>query len=162
MATIEQERTVTELQGVVIDGRPSSGNGDPETLRDPSNGELIADLPGAGREQVDAAVLSAHKAFPVWSAMTPKERSWRMLRIADAIEARTDELAELEMRNCGKPLGTARAVDVGNTVDVFRFFAGALRTPAAFRLASTRRGTLPCCAATPSAWWSASRLGTTR
>jgi aminobutyraldehyde dehydrogenase len=120
---------MTDLQGVFIDGRSASGQGEAETVRDPSTGELIADLPGAGREQVDAAVQAAHAAFPVWSAMTPKERSWRMLRIADAIEGRTDELAELEMQNCGKPLGTARAVDVGNTVDVFRFFAGALRTP---------------------------------
>ncbi len=119
---------MTDLQSLFINGRSADGAGEAETVNDPSNGELIATLPGASRQQVEAAVQSAHDAFPLWSAMTPKERSWRMLRIADAIEARTDEFAEMEMRNCGKPLGTARAVDVGNTIDVFRFFAGALRT----------------------------------
>lgn len=119
---------MTDLHGLFINGQPSSGEGEAETVNDPSNGELIARLPGASRGQVDAAVQAAHAAFPTWSAMTPKERSWRMLKIADRIESETDVLAEMEMRNCGKPLGTAKAVDVGNTVDVFRFFAGALRT----------------------------------
>lgn len=119
---------MTDILGLFINGQSSSGEGEAETVNDPSNGELIAKLPGASRDQVDAAVQAANRAFPVWSAMTPKERSWRMLKIADRIESQTDELAQMEMRNCGKPLGTARAVDVGNTVDVFRFFAGALRT----------------------------------
>ncbi|WP_205478310.1 gamma-aminobutyraldehyde dehydrogenase [Sphingomonas arenae] len=119
---------MTDIAGLFINGQSASGDGDAETVNDPSNGQLIAQLPGASRQQVDAAVQAAHRAFPLWSAMTPKERSWRMLKIADRIESMTDELAELEMRNCGKPLGTAKAVDVGNTVDVFRFFAGALRT----------------------------------
>ena len=106
---------------------------------------------------------AADRAFPIWSAMAPKERSLRLLKVADRIEQCGDELAEIEMRNCGKPLATAKAVDVGNTVDVFRFFAGALRTmtrgsrPMNIAAASPR-----CCGATRSAWWPASRRGIIR
>src|SRR3546814_9550925 len=60
--------------------------------------------------------------------MPPRERANRMLQIADRVEQLANEFAEPEMRNCGKPIGTAKAVDVGNTIDVFRFFAGAART----------------------------------
>ena len=114
--------------GLFIDGASRAGEGEVEQVNDPTDGQSIVALAGASREQVDDAVRAADRAFPVWSAMTPKERSVRLLKIADRIEQSEDELAELEMRNCGKPLGTAKAVDVGNTVDVFRFFAGALRT----------------------------------
>jgi aminobutyraldehyde dehydrogenase len=111
-----------------IGGTPRDGEGEIEQVNDPSDGSSIVALAGASKEQVDAAVRAADGAFPVWSAMPPKERSLRMLRIAERIEGCEDELADLEMRNCGKPRATAKAVDVGNTVDVFRFFAGALRT----------------------------------
>jgi aminobutyraldehyde dehydrogenase len=118
----------SSLTGVFIGGRGHAGAGMAERISNPADGSTIADLPGASSEQVDAAVRSADAAFAVWSAMPPKERSLRLLRIADRIESRRDEFAALETRNCGKPIGTAGSVDVGNTVDVFRFFAGALRT----------------------------------
>ncbi len=119
---------MTDLLGLLIDGAYQRGEGEPEQVNDPTDGSMIVSLAGASRAQVDNAVAAADRAFPIWSGFSPKERSLAMLKIADRIEAKQDELAELEMRNCGKPLATARAVDVGNTVDVFRFFAGALRT----------------------------------
>ena len=119
---------MTDLPGLLIDGAFQRGEGEPEQVNDPTDGSSIVSLAGASRAQVDDAVAAADRAFPIWSGFSPKERSLAMLKIADRIEAKQDELAELEMRNCGKPLATARAVDVGNTVDVFRFFAGALRT----------------------------------
>lgn len=126
---LEQERTrMTDVAGVFIDGARRAGDGEAEQVTDPTDGSSIVSLPGASKEQVDAAVQSANRAFPIWSAMAPKERSLRLLKVADRIEQCQDELADIEMRNCGKPLATAKAVDVGNTIDVFRFFAGALRT----------------------------------
>ena len=119
---------MTDLPGLLIDGAFQRGEGELEQVNDPTDGSSIVSLAGASRAQVDEAVTAADRAFPIWSGFSPKERSLAMLKIADRIEAKQDELAELEMRNCGKPLATARAVDVGNTVDVFRFFAGALRT----------------------------------
>jgi aminobutyraldehyde dehydrogenase len=117
-----------DSRGQFIGGAALVGDEAPETVFNPASGEEVARIASASRVQVDAAVAAAERAFAVWSRMPPKERSLRMLRIAERIESLADELALLETINCGKPLGTARAVDVGNTVDVFRFFAGAART----------------------------------
>lgn len=117
-----------DIRGQFVDGVAFEGEETPETVFNPATGTEIAQLASAGRSQVDRAVDAAERAFAIWSRMAPKERSRRMLQIADRIEALGDELAKIEMENCGKPLGTALAIDVGNTVDVFRFFAGAART----------------------------------
>lgn len=111
-----------------IAGQYVNGQDVAEAVFNPATGEQIASLASASRAQVNAAVAAAERAFAVWSKMTPGERSRRMLKIADRIEELADEFAALEMTNCGKPIGTARAVDVGNTIDVFRFYAGAART----------------------------------
>lgn len=119
---------MTDNRGQFIAGQALAGEDAPEAVVNPATGADIVQLASASRAQVDAAVAAAERAFPVWSRMPPKERARRMLLIADRIEALADDFALLEMANCGKPLGTARAVDVGNTVDVFRFYAGAART----------------------------------
>ncbi|MEO5706389.1 MAG: gamma-aminobutyraldehyde dehydrogenase [Alteraurantiacibacter sp.] len=111
-----------------INGRFYPGEGPAEPVFNPATGQQIASLASASRAQVADAVAAAEAAFVVWSKMTPGDRSRLMLKIADRIEELADEFAQLEMTNCGKPLATARAVDVGNTVDVFRFYAGAART----------------------------------
>lgn len=116
------------MQGQFIAGEEVTGNGAPEPVFNPATGEEIVSLASATGEQVEAAVMAARSAFRIWSRMTPKDRSLAMLKIADRIEGMADEFAQLEMRNCGKPIATARAVDVGNAIDVFRFFAGAART----------------------------------
>jgi len=117
-----------DIPGQFIAGHALNGDEAPEAVFNPATGAEIASLASANRAQVDAAVAAAEKAFAIWSKMPPKERSLRMLKIADRIEAMADEFAALEMTNCGKPIGTVKGVDVGNTVDVFRFFAGAART----------------------------------
>lgn len=114
--------------GQFIGGRALKGDEAGEVAFNPANGEELVNLASASREQIDAAVAAAREAYPVWSRMPPRERANRMLQIADRVEQLANEFAELEMRNCGKPIGTAKAVDVGNTIDVFRFFAGAART----------------------------------
>jgi aminobutyraldehyde dehydrogenase len=111
-----------------INGQFHDGQSAPEPVFNPATGQQIASLASASRAQVNEALAAAEAAFAMLSRMTPGERSRLMLRIADRIEELADEFAQLEMTNCGKPLGTARAVDVGNTVDVFRFYAGAART----------------------------------
>lgn len=117
-----------DIRGQFIAGTALAGDDAPEAVFNPATGAEIARIASASRAQVDAAVAAAERGFAVWSRMPPKERSRLMLKIADRIEALADDFAETEMLNCGKPIGTARAVDVGNTVDVFRFFAGAART----------------------------------
>lgn len=123
-----------------IAGHFRNGDDAPEQVFNPATGGQIAALNSASRAQVNAAVAAAEEAFAVWSAMTPGERSRLMLKIADRIEALADDFAQLEMVNCGKPIGTARAVDVGNTIDVFRFYAGAARTAPGVPAGEYRKG----------------------
>src|SRR5690606_23244037 len=88
---------------------------------DPCTGEQYAEAALSGPEDVDAAMQAAAKAFEVWSNTTPSERSLALIRIADAIEERGDELMRLESENTGKPFEVHRTEEIGPTVDQIRF-----------------------------------------
>jgi 1-pyrroline dehydrogenase len=75
---------------------------------------------------VDRAVNAAEKAFVEWRKTTPQDRSLMMLKIADALEAKGEELGRLESANAGKPVGVA-IDEMAVCADLFRFFAGASR-----------------------------------
>jgi 1-pyrroline dehydrogenase len=92
----------------------------------PATGETIAEVPCASAEDVDRAVQAAKKALPEWLETTPGERAEMLLKLADAIDAHSDELAELESRNVGKPLSYAKD-EIPVCSDNIRFFAGAAR-----------------------------------
>src|SRR4051794_8071415 len=88
-----------------IGGEPMDPvEGRTDDVVNPATGETIAQALASGAEDVDRAVKAARGAFDGWAATTPAERALALLRIADAIEARADELAELEAINAGKPL----------------------------------------------------------
>src|SRR5437762_8122415 len=92
----------------------------------PATGETIAEVPSGTRADVDRAVEAAKKALPEWLETTPGERAEALLKLADAIEEHTDELAELESKNVGKPLSYAKD-EMPVCADNIRFFAGAAR-----------------------------------
>src|SRR5712691_11391312 len=92
----------------------------------PATGETIAEVPRASAEDVDRAVQAAKKALPEWLETTPGERAEMLLKLAAAIEEHTDELAELESQNVGKPLSYAKD-EMPVSADNIRFFAGAAR-----------------------------------
>ena len=95
-----------------------------ETI-DPSSGEPICAVAHAGPEDVDRAVRAARAALGgEWSKMPAAARSLLMYRLADAIEAHADELAELEALDNGKPRKIAGLVDVPQAVAHFRYYAG--------------------------------------
>ena len=95
---------------------------------DPSTGEAYAQAPVSGAEDVDAALRTAADAFTGgWRDTTPAERSLALLKIADAVEARSEELANVEGRNTGKPLALTMSEELPPIVDQLRFFAGAAR-----------------------------------
>jgi len=94
---------------------------------DPSTGEAFAEAPVSGDEEVDLAMRSAAQAFQSWKHSTPSERGLALIRIADAIEARADELVRVECENTGKPFGLTMSEEVPPMVDQIRFFAGAAR-----------------------------------
>ncbi|GGL15423.1 gamma-aminobutyraldehyde dehydrogenase [Sphaerisporangium melleum] len=95
---------------------------------DPSTGEVYLQAPISGQEDVDAAYAAASAAFASWGMATPGERAGLLLKIADAIEARADELVEAECRNTGKPRARMAEDEIPPAADHFRFFAGAART----------------------------------
>ena len=112
---------------LLIDGESVAGQGIVEPILNPTTGEVLASIAEASAEQTEAAILAAHRAFDGWARTTPQQRSNLLLEIASAIEKNADYLARLEALNCGKPLHLARKDDLSATVDVFRFFAGAVR-----------------------------------
>ena len=94
--------TTTEIGTLrnFIDGQqvdPAAGGTD--DVLNPATGETIAQAPSSGPEDVDRAVKAARRAFDAWAATTPGERALALLKIADAVEARADELAELVLQD---------------------------------------------------------------
>jgi betaine-aldehyde dehydrogenase len=94
---------------------------------DPSTGEAYARAPVSDAADVDAALRAAATAFETWRDTTPAERSLALLKLADAIEARSEDLVAAESRNTGKPLAMTRTDEVPPLADELRFFAGAAR-----------------------------------
>ncbi len=91
---------------------------------EPATEDVLAEVPRAGVEEVDAAVAAAKAAFPGWRDVAPADRARVMHALADALAARHEELARLEARNAGKPIGDARG-EIGMVIDTFRYYAGA-------------------------------------
>jgi betaine-aldehyde dehydrogenase len=96
-------------------------------LVNPSTGDSFAETPVSDAADVDYACATAQEAFSTWRRSTPSERSRALLRIADAIEEREDELVALESTNTGKPIGLTISEEIPPMVDQIRFFAGAAR-----------------------------------
>lgn len=98
-----------------------------QTVIDPATESSIAEVPQADYADVDRAVVAAHSAFTAWSKMAPVERSTLLLKLADALEAQTTALAELESHNAGKPIKLVANGDVPFAIDNIRYFAGQAR-----------------------------------
>ena len=117
-------RFTTQL---LINGHSVAGEGRAEPILNPCTGEPLCEVREASADQLRLAVDAASAAFPAWAALTPRDRSAYLFKIADAIEAHGDELAMLESLNCGKPLAAARNDEIPAIADVYRFFGGAIR-----------------------------------
>jgi len=103
-----------------------AADGGTAEIINPATGETIAEVPEGTQADVDRAVEAAKKAWPEWKETTPQERSEVLLKLADLIDEHTDELAEIESRNVGKPIAAARD-EMPVCSDNIRFFAGAAR-----------------------------------
>ena len=102
-------------------------DGDTEDVVDPSTGEAFATMPVSHRADIDDAMGVAQDAFEGWRDATPSERSLALFRIADAVEARAEELVDAECENTGKPRALTLSEEIPPMVDQIRFFAGACR-----------------------------------
>ncbi|WP_217577717.1 aldehyde dehydrogenase family protein [Mesorhizobium sp. GbtcB19] len=109
------------INGRFVDGLA----GDGLAVDDSASGEIVAYVPESGPELVDQAVRAARAALEgPWATMRPVDRQNLMLKLADAIEADADLLAEIESIENGKSLGVARMLSAGGTVDWLRYYAG--------------------------------------
>jgi betaine-aldehyde dehydrogenase len=94
---------------------------------DPATEDSYATSPVSGKADVDAAFAAAAAAFEEWGESTPAERQLALFRIADEMEKRADEFADLESQDTGKPRTTLVDDEIMLSVDQIRFFAGAAR-----------------------------------
>ncbi|EPS2708830.1 aminobutyraldehyde dehydrogenase [Cronobacter turicensis] len=112
---------------LLINGALVEGQGERLPVYNPATGEVLLEIAEASAEQVDAAVNAADAAFEHWRLTTPKARAEALLKLAEVIEANAQIFAELESKNCGKPLHCVAGDEIPAVADVFRFFAGAAR-----------------------------------
>ena len=101
-----------------------SSSGETFNSINPANGEVIATIGQASEDDVEKAILSAEKGFSEWSQMSAFERGRILLKAVKILRERNDELAELEVIDCGKPLQEANCVDIETGADVIEYYAG--------------------------------------
>ncbi|EFL20517.1 aldehyde dehydrogenase (NAD) family protein [Streptomyces himastatinicus ATCC 53653] len=114
-------------QQFIAGKRRPGGSAEQMSVTNPATGEVLATDTLASPEDVHEAVTAARHAFGDWSRTTPAERAEAMLRWADLLQARGEELAATESRIGGKPIKLARGFDIPGVIDNVRFFAGAAR-----------------------------------
>jgi betaine-aldehyde dehydrogenase len=119
--------SVRELKSFVNGEYVTSKSGETMDIINPATGQVYATAPKSNAADIDAAYKAADKAFEEWSQTTPAERQLALFRIADALEARVEEMADVESENTGKPRAALPADEVLLSVDQIRFFAGAAR-----------------------------------
>lgn len=114
-----------EIKSLYIDGQfTDTTSGETFTSYNPATNAPIAVLGQASEQDVEKAIASAQKGFAVWSAMTAVERSRILLKAVQILRERNDELAELEVKDSGKPLQEANCVDIHTGADVIEYYAG--------------------------------------
>jgi acyl-CoA reductase-like NAD-dependent aldehyde dehydrogenase len=94
------------------------------TVLEPATEQVLAELPRAGAEEADAAVARAKAAYPAWRAVAPADRARVLHALAGLLAERREELAVMEARNAGKPIGDARG-EMDMVADTFRYYAAA-------------------------------------
>jgi betaine-aldehyde dehydrogenase len=119
--------TPATLENFIAGERRAPTDGATSDLVDPSTEEVFARAPVSSAADVDAACQAAATAFETWRDSTPSERSLALFRLADAIEARADDLLDAEVQNTGKPRQLTAEEEIPPMVDQIRFFAGAAR-----------------------------------
>jgi betaine-aldehyde dehydrogenase len=117
----------TKFQNVIDGKLVDSASGETYDVIDPTTGEVYATAPMSGAEDLDRAYAAADRAFESWGGSTPQDRAAALLKLADAIEARVEEINAVECKDTGKPLGLTMSEEMPYASDHFRFFAGAAR-----------------------------------
>lgn len=110
---------------MLIDGAwTESAKGGSIEVENPGNRQIIASIPRGQTEDVDRAVKAATAAFPAWSKVPPRERGRILQKIADAMEARIEELARIVAQETGNAIRTQARPESKGAADIFRYFGG--------------------------------------
>jgi 1-pyrroline dehydrogenase len=118
--------TKTDYKAFIGGEWADSASGKTMDVINPATGEVVAEVPSCGAEDVDRAVEAAKRALPDWLDKTPKDRSELLHALADVLTEHAEELAQLESLNVGKPLMASRD-EMPFSADNLRFFGGAAR-----------------------------------
>jgi aldehyde dehydrogenase (NAD+) len=110
----------------VIDGRRLEGDGERITVVNPATEQVLTSIPAGAKDDVDAAVAAAVRAFPAWSATSLDERVKVVRRISEGLAGRTDELAATMTAEMGTPITFATKVQVPNPVGIANGVADAI------------------------------------
>jgi betaine-aldehyde dehydrogenase len=114
-----------EPKGMLIDGAwVEAKSGDRIAIENPANRSTVAHVPQGGEADVNAAVDAAAKAFPDWARTNPRKRGLALLRIADAMEARLEEMARTIALETGNALRTQARPEATVSADIFRYYGG--------------------------------------
>ena len=108
------------IGGKWVDAVPAK----PFDVEDPAHRAPIAEVPRGRAEDVDRAMKAAAEAFPAWSRTPPRDRGRILARIADALEARVEELARTIALETGNAIRTQSRPEAKNTIDILRYFSG--------------------------------------
>ena len=120
--------TAVKRREMFIGGQWVAGSGsEGQAVINPATGETIAEVPKGTEADVDRAVKAARAAYVEWFETVPKERSEMLLKLAEAVAADGEELANIESANVGKPRALFLSDELPPCVDHLRFFAGAAR-----------------------------------
>lgn len=115
---------MAEQQLYIHGGYTSATSGRTFETINPANGNVLATVQAAGREDVDRAVKSALQGQKIWASMTAMERSRILRRAVDILRERNDELAKLETLDTGKAYSETSTVDIVTGADVLEYYAG--------------------------------------
>src|SRR5450830_1639572 len=114
-----------DLQKLYIErGYSDAGSDATFEAINPANGEVLAKVQRATKDDVERAVVSAEKGQKIWAAMTAMERSRILRRAVDILRERNDELAALETLDTGKSFSETKYVDIVTGADVLEYYAG--------------------------------------
>jgi len=118
---------VSKTGKLLINGKwVDAASGKTFATYNPATGEVLANVAAGDKEDINRAVKAARAAFETgpWSKISPSERGRLLWKLADLLEKHTEEFAQLESLDNGKPLKIARVADVPLAVDHFRYYAG--------------------------------------
>jgi betaine-aldehyde dehydrogenase len=128
--TLETREDVMTLKNYVNGAFVPAWNGNVRSFHNPADNSQLGEVADSSIEDVDKAVRAAREAFDngLWPRTPATERASRLFKLADLIESRAVEFAEMETRNCGKPLRESR-FDVADAAACFRYYAGIATKP---------------------------------